>query len=164
MIGGKEYRIKDIVDFPPKVKITKGEEVSFVEMDNLTPHVRFVQHQKLKRFESGGGAKFQDKDVLFARITPCLQNRKISQANIGEGKVGFGSTEFFVFRAKEKLLDQTYLYYLSTTYQFVESAINSMVGASGRQRADKGYVENIRLKIPPSQNPTTHSRHPLCLR
>ncbi|PPK77808.1 type I restriction enzyme S subunit [Methylobacter tundripaludum] len=97
---------------------------------------------------AAGGAKFADGDILFARITPCLQNGKISQAVLVTGSLGFGSTEFFVFRGKDNQVDQSFLYYLSLTPAITEPAKNSMVGASGRQRAAISSISELVITLP----------------
>jgi type I restriction enzyme S subunit len=148
----KKVKFKDVVYFNPSVKLDKGEEFCFVPMEDVESLKSIFYTEKVKKFEGGSSSKFMNDDILFARITPCLQNRKITQIKIGKGLKGFGSTEFFVFRAKEKFLDQTFLNYYIRTNSFVESAINSMVGASGRQRADKGYISNLEILIPEIEN------------
>jgi len=142
------FKFKDIVQFSPPIKLDNDTEYPFIEMENITPGKRYVTSTEFKKYSSSGSAKFKNNDVIFARITPCLENRKIAQVDLADSKYGFGSTEFFVFRAKPTMLDQSYLYYYSTSYYFVESAINSMVGASGRQRADKKYIENLDVYLP----------------
>lgn len=148
MSGWKEYSFGDLVDFPPKIQLKKGEEYPFIDMDIVKPENRYVTNLQSKKYDSSGSAKFADKDVLLARITPCLENGKISQVKISEGTKGFGSTEFFVFRAKVKLLDQNFLFYLSKSDLIWKNAVNSMVGASGRQRADASFLKRVTLIIP----------------
>ncbi len=143
-----KVKFKDVVQFNPTVKLSKGDEFCFVPMEDVESLKSIFYTDKVKKYDGGSSSKFMDNDILFARITPCLQNRKITQIKIGKGDKGFGSTEFFVFRAKEKFLNQTFLNYYIRTNSFVESAINSMVGASGRQRADKGYISNLEILIP----------------
>jgi len=67
---------------------------------------------------------------------------------LGKNNSGFGSTEFFVFRGKKEKLNQSFLYYLAKSDLIWKSAVNSMVGASGRQRADSGFLGNLRFRIP----------------
>lgn len=148
MIGWKEYSFGDLVDFPPKIQLKKGEEYPFIDMDTVKPENRYVTNLQSKKYDSSGSAKFADKDVLLARITPCLQNGKIAQVKISESTKGFGSTEFFVFRAKVDLLDQNFLFYLSKSDLIWKNAVNSMVGASGRQRADASYLKRVKFNIP----------------
>ncbi|MDD5671432.1 MAG: restriction endonuclease subunit S, partial [Candidatus Omnitrophica bacterium] len=148
MNNWQEYRFGDLVNFPPRVSLKRGDEYPFIDMEAVNPCDRFVESFQRKRYESSGCSKFANGDVLLARITPCLENGKIAQAKIGNGQVGFGSTEFFVFRSKEDLLDQNFLFYLSKCDLIWKSAVNSMVGASGRQRADAAFLKRVRVKIP----------------
>jgi len=146
--GWKEYRFDEIAIFPPKVKMQKGEFYPFIPMENLDGGYKYVRPKEEKQFK-GGGAKFEEGDTLFARITPCLQNGKIAQAKGLGGKPAFGSTEYFVFRGIEGVSDSDFIYYLSKTLRFRGSAENSMVGASGRQRADTNFVRNLKVTVPP---------------
>jgi type I restriction enzyme S subunit len=82
----------------------------------------------------------------MARITPCLENGKMAQARI-VGK-GIGSTELFVFRGKEGVTDNEYVYYLLKQQYIRDLAANSMTGASGRQRADLKFIKKIKLELP----------------
>lgn len=144
----KEYKFEEVAQFPPKVTLEKGKEYSFIPMEDLDGGYKYVTPSKIKTWTGSGGAKFENGDTLFARITPCLQNGKIAQAKgLKEGK-GFGSTEYFIFRGKEGISDSDFIYYFSQTEEFRKYAIGSMVGASGRQRADAKFVSNYLLTIP----------------
>ena len=86
----------------------------------------------------------------MARITPCLENGKTAQVSIlNDGEVGFGSTEYIVFRAKEGIADKDYLFYLVCSPEVREPAIKSMVGSSGRQRVQTDVVKNLVIEVPP---------------
>jgi type I restriction enzyme S subunit len=141
----------DLVEFPPKVSLEKDELYDNIPMDVVDGGIKYVQEIN-QRVYTGGGAKFGNGDTIFARITPCLENGKIAKVKGLEKGVGFGSTEFFVFRAKENISDPDFIYYLAKTDLVRQPAIKSMVGASGRQRADKGVVEQI--KVPNIPLPT----------
>ena len=143
------YEIKrfgDVVVINPPVKLSKGVLYDFVSMEALNTGFKYV-YPNQKR-EVGGGAKFREKDTLFARITPCLEHGKICQVKDLKGGIGFGSTEFFVFSGKEGLTDNDFVYYLCLTEIVRKTAIASMVGASGRQRAQLDVIENLELPIP----------------
>lgn len=142
----ENIKLDDIIDFNPKVKLEKNEEYTFVPMEKLTPGAKFVIDEGKKEWQGQSSAKFENNDILFARIYPCLDNRKIAVAKT-KGK-GFGSTEFFVLRAKEGVADQNFVYYLSTSNFFVKTATNSYVGASGRQRADLKFIRNSEFSLP----------------
>lgn len=141
----------EFVEFPPKISLEKDEFYDNIPMDVVDGSIKYVQEIN-QRVYTGSGAKFCNGDTIFARITPCLENGKIAKVKGLEKEVGFGSTEFFVFRAKENISDPDFIYYLAKTDLVRQPAIKSMVGASGRQRADKGVVEQI--KVPNIPLPT----------
>ena len=86
----------------------------------------------------------------MARITPCLENGKTAYVSIlDEDEVGFGSTEYIVFRNIEGVTDSKYIYYFVTNPWFRNIAIKSMVGSSGRQRVQLAVLENLVVNLPP---------------
>jgi len=145
-----EGKLRDLVEVNPTVKLIKGERYPFVSMDVIQPFYKPVEAKEEREFRSGG-AKFENGDILFARITPCLENGKIAQVkNLKNGK-GFGSTEFIVLRGKEGVTDTDFVYYLATNKAFRENAERLMVGTSGRQRVDKQQFEDQIISIPDLQ-------------
>ena len=85
----------------------------------------------------------------MARITPCLENGKTAKINIlGDNEVGFGSTEYIVFRAIEGLSNEDYVYYLVCSPIVRDPAIKSMVGSSGRQRVQTDVLKNLEICVP----------------
>lgn len=146
--GWKVVKFGEVVEFPPKIKMVKGNKYPFIPMELIDGGYKYVKPIEEKEL-AGGGAKFEEGDTLFARITPCLQNGKIAQAKNLNNKPGFGSTEYFIFRGIPNVTDNDYVYYLSQMQEFRDNAINSMVGASGRQRADSGHVKSFEFNLPP---------------
>ncbi len=116
-------------------------------MDVLQPFCRDVRSYELTTFH--GGTKFRNGDTIMARITPCLENGKVAKINILDtDEIGFGSTEFIVFRAIEGVTDEDFIYYLVRSSAIRELAIKSMVGSSGRQRVQTDVLQNLELDIP----------------
>ena len=143
-----EYRLGDIVEINPTESIKKGSIAKKIGMDVLQPYCRAIPSYSLEPFS--GGAKFRNGDTIMARITPCLENGKTAMVNIlNEGEIGFGSTEYIVFRAKEKITDPYFVYYLVTSDTVRNPAIKSMVGSSGRQRVQTDVVANLSINLPP---------------
>lgn len=142
----KTYKISDFIEINPKVSLKKGIEYSFVEMKDLDANNKYALPSVRK--ELNGGARFQNQDTLFARITPCLENGKICQVKKLENNLGFGSTEFLVFRGKPGLSDSDFIYYLSRTPFFRKFSESKMIGTSGRQRVAKDAFENLELELP----------------
>lgn len=146
---GKWYirRLEDIIDVNPPVKLSKEKAYAFIDIDKVSPESRTVNNAEMKIYTGQSCSKFCSGDTVFSRITPCLENRKIAKVRI-TGDAGFGSTEFFVFRAKKGLAEENFVYYLTSSDAVVLPAINSMTGASGRQRADRRFVQRLKLKLP----------------
>ena len=141
-------KLSDIVDFNPRETIKKGTIAKKIPMDVLRPFYRDIPYYVEACFSSG--MKFRNGDTIMARITPCLENGKTAQVSIlNDGEVGFGSTEYIVFRAKEGIADKDYLYYLVCSPEVRELAIKSMVGSSGRQRVQTDVVKNLEIDVPP---------------
>ena len=134
----------DFVTINPKISFIKGKRYSFVEMGNVSTDSRIPIEVEIKPFNSG--VKFQKGDTVIARITPCLQNgKKFYCKNIDEG---FGSTEYLVFRPKNNSIDNLYLYYFMTTTFIKQVMINSMTGATGRQRVNNDVFNDLEVSFP----------------
>ena len=117
-------------------------------MDKLVPHTRDIYDWTYEPYS--GGAKFQNGDTLMARITPCLENGKQAYVSmLNNGETAFGSTEYIVICGREALCDNRFAYYLSLCPTFRNAAIKSMVGTSGRQRAQVDVLENMTMRLPP---------------
>ena len=137
----------ELIEINPHVKIKKSKEYPFVEMAIVEPGRRYVRTDQSRIFQ-GGGAKFLSGDTLFARITPCLENGKIAQYQAIVGQAGFGSTEFFVLRARPGVSDSGFIYYLAKSDLIRKPAEKSMSGASGRQRADLKSIVDLEVPSP----------------
>lgn len=143
----KIYKLKACVEVNPKEKLSKGRVSKKIGMDRLEPFCRDVAGYEMAKFS--GGSKFRNGDTIMARITPCLENGKIAMVNIlDSGEVGFGSTEYIVFRAKSNVTDPDYVYYLICSPYVRDIAIKSMVGSSGRQRVQTDIIRNLELPFP----------------
>lgn len=139
-------RLKDFVEINPAVRLAKNIDYPFIPMDAITPGRRYVEAPGLRT--AGGGAKFCGGDTLFARITPCLENGKIAQFKATPTQAAFGSTEYWVFRARKDISDPAYVFYLAQSEIIRGPAEKSMAGASGRQRADIASVEDLQVPAP----------------
>lgn len=153
MVEWKKYKVSDFIEINPTIKLVKGNPYSFVEMKDLSEGQKYVKPSQSKELK--GGARFQNNDTLFARITPCLENGKICQVKNLKNDLGFGSTEFLVFRGKKDISDTDFVYYLSRSEIFRNFAEQNMVGTSGRQRVSKEVFSNLELSLPPLPTQTT---------
>ncbi len=143
----KEYIFSDFVNINPPVKLKKGRKYSFVEMKDLNEKSKYCFASIEREYSSG--SKFQDGDTLFARITPCLENGKICQVKGLKNGIGFGSTEFYVFRGKDNISDSDFVFYLSRWDEVREFAEMNFDGTSGRQRVPKSAFDKLKIFLPP---------------
>ncbi len=140
---------KDIFQFNPTLSIKKGNVSSYIDMNSL-PVNGFMTKQVRKK-EFAGGMKFQNNDVVIARITPCLENGKTGLISLLEDEeVGFGSTEFIVIRGVDSTL-KSFACCLSRSEKFRKHAISKMTGTSGRKRVKAEALENYKIPIPPKE-------------
>lgn len=138
---------------PPKSEARKtlrdNEHVSFLPMEDLgifTKQARSTKERSLKEV-AGSYTYFTDGDVLMAKITPCFENGKIGIAGDLINGIGFGSSEYFVFRSNGDV-HPDYLYYFLTTEDFRSKAQKVMSGAVGHKRVPKDFVENYQIPVP----------------
>lgn len=142
-----EKLLSEILEINPKTELKKGTKAKKIGMEYLTEFNKKIQGYEVTEFKSG--SKFKNGDTLLARITPCLENGKTAFVDIlDEEEVAFGSTEFFVIRAIEGKGDPQFIYYLAISNQLRNVAIQSMTGTSGRQRAQKEAILNLRILLP----------------
>lgn len=145
----EEKRLGDIISVNPKVKLIKGDLYPFIDIDKVSKNNKFVSNIEVKTYDGQSSSKFKNGDTVFSRITPCLQNRKIAKVKLCDGDIAFGSTEFYVFRGIKDITDNDFVHYLVSSDLVVLPAIKSMSGASGRQRADRRFIENLKIELPP---------------
>ena len=140
-------RISEIILVNPKEILPKGKIAKKIPMDILCPFCRDVPKYELAEYS--GGAKFRNGDTIMARITPCLENGKTAKVSLlDDDEVGFGSTEYIVFRAMQGITDENFVYYLVCSPLIRNPAIKSMVGSSGRQRVQTNVLQNLEIALP----------------
>jgi type I restriction enzyme S subunit len=146
--GWKKAATPEIIDINPSERIQKGTEVWYVPMSSLSSTDMTVERSGFERRVEYTTVKFRNGDVLFARITPCLENGKTGFVNfLDENEPACGSTEFIVLRGLK--VSPYFTYCLARSYDFRENAIKSMVGSSGRQRVQTNCFNDFILPLPP---------------
>lgn len=140
----------DLIDFNPKVSLSKERKKQSVPMSALSTSSMTLDMAEVYTTESNVGSKFQNGDTLLARITPCLENGKTAfVAGIESQEGAVGSTEFIVMRSRR--LNPYMVYLLARTDDFRNSAINSMTGSDGRQRAQVDKLQALPHLEPPRE-------------
>jgi type I restriction enzyme S subunit len=119
-------------------------------MNDLGIRVKRIKATEDRPIESVSGSYtyFADGDVLLAKITPCFENGKLGIASGLTNGIGFGSSEFIVFRPKDSL-DAEYLFYFLSQDSFRDAGASVMSGAVGHKRVPKEFIENLPIPLPP---------------
>ena len=150
-VVANQSQITEVVDFNPPRQIRRGAIAPFVDMAALPENQRDISYVAEREF-TGGGARFQNGDTLFARITPCLENGKTAKVSaLPDGAIAHGSTEFIVMAAKSPEYDEDYVYYLARHPEFRAFAEARMEGTSGRQRVSWQALSDFMFTFPPPE-------------
>lgn len=131
-------------------RLVSSTEVSFVPMSAVTERGE-IDATAIKEYDEvkTGFTYFAENDVLFAKITPCMENGKGAVAKGLRNGIGFGSTEFHVLRPIVGKTDPYWIYTLTAFSQFRMDASNNMTGSAGQRRVPASFLENYRVSLPP---------------
>ena len=140
---------------PEKMKTTGLQDdldVSFIPMAAVSETSGTIVAPEIQKFGKvkKGYTNFIEGDVLFAKITPCMENGKVTIAENLINGFGYGTTEFFVLRPGDKL-NNRYLYHLLRSIWFRNEAKAVMAGAVGQQRVPKAFIEEYEFFFPSIQ-------------
>ena len=144
--GWEVKPFSEIVEINPPRTLKRGTIAPYVDMASLpTSGSQLEVPPAFREYKSG--SRFQNGDVLFARITPCLENGKTALVDfLEEGDIAAGSTEFFVFGPD--LAGSYFAYCVSRWSAFRDHAIAAMTGTSGRQRVQKSAFDHFEIAVP----------------
>lgn len=142
----------DVSSVNPKIDICHLDDdnlVSFIPMEAVDERSnRATPTERPLGQVRKGYTVFADDDLLWAKITPCMQNGKSTVVRGLTNGIGFGSTEFHVVRAKERALNG-YLGALLSLPKLLYAAQGAFTGSSGHQRVPASFLENLEIPIPP---------------
>ena len=129
---------------------TADTPISFVPMEVIDETFSEITTMGETTIEQASGfTKFREGDLLWAKITPCMQNGKSAIAKNLTNGLGCGSTEFFVMRSKDKQLAIEYLHVILHMKCVRETAMLYFGGSAGQQRVSSAFLENFNLPLPP---------------
>ncbi len=142
----------------------KGESIetpiSFVPMEVVDERFSEITTMEETTIEkSSGFTKFREGDLLWAKITPCMQNGKSAVAKNLTNGLGCGSTEFFVLRPKDERLAIEYLHVILHMKCVRETAMLYFGGSAGQQRVSSSFFENFNLPLPPKEKQVEIAQH-----
>ncbi len=143
-------KLKEICEINPKTReIDDDTEVSFVPMPSVTEDGK-IDTSDIRSYQDvkKGYTVFQEGDVLFAKITPCMENGKGAIAYGLMNGIGCGSSEFHVLRPNKGVVTAEWIYYLTAWEWFRNEAEKHMTGSAGQKRVPKAYLENYVVNVP----------------
>ncbi len=119
-------------------------------MPSVCEHNGIILPHSTKKLEEvwKGYTHFQNDDVIFAKITPCMENGKIALASNLHNDIACGSTEFHVLRSLGAVLP-LYVWYFLRQRSFLRDAEQRMTGAVGQRRVPVNFLKETNLAIPP---------------
>jgi type I restriction enzyme S subunit len=134
---------------PDRAALPDDLEVSFVPMAAVAAASGRIDATAIRRFGEvkKGYTVFREGDVLFAKITPCMENGKMAVARGLHNGVGCGSTEFHVLRPRPGV-DPYYVYHFVSSARFRAEAAHHMTGAVGQKRVPAAFLEQCQIPLP----------------
>jgi type I restriction enzyme, S subunit len=126
-------------------------ECSFIPMNIVNSELGVVDECEIKPLGEvrKGYTNFIEGDVIFAKITPCMENRKSAIVPKLKNDLGYGSTEFHVFRTDSRYVYNKFIFYFVRNHEFISDATYAMTGAVGQQRVSKSFIEEYKIPLPP---------------
>lgn len=156
----KEWKLtpmKDVAEINPKLpnkdKLSNMLEVQFLPMklvEEVNNKIHLIETRKLEEVLKGSYTPFINGDVIFAKVTPCMENGKIALVENLMNGIGFGSSEFHVIRVGNQIIGK-YIFNFLVQDRFRNEAANEMTGAVGLRRVPKQFLENYLIPFPSLQ-------------
>lgn len=146
----KQQTLSKVAQINPTIRknILDEEDVSFIPMECVSNLDGEVKEKRTCKASAKGFTKFEDGDIIWAKITPCMQNGKSAIVRGLINGIGYGSTEFYVIRVNETVVLPEYVYYLLRMYRVRETAVNHFSGSAGQQRVRKSFLEELSIPVP----------------
>lgn len=139
---------------------TADTPISFVPMEVIDETFSEITTMGETTIEQASGfTKFREGDLLWAKITPCMQNGKSAIAKNLTNGLGCGSTEFFILRPKDERLAIEYLHVILHMKCIRETAMLYFGGSAGQQRVPASFLENFNLPLPPKEKQVEIANH-----
>lgn len=139
---------------------TADTPISFVPMEVIDETFSEITTMGETTIEQASGfTKFREGDLLWAKITPCMQNGKSAIARNLTNGLGCGSTEFFILRSKDERLAIEYLHVIFHMKCVRETAMLYFGGSAGQQRVPASFLENFNIPLPPKEKQVEIANH-----
>lgn len=147
----EKKKIQDICIVNPHldVKLSGDMKVSFLPMTAVSTDGRIDLTKTLESEKIKNYSVFENGDVLFAKITPCMENGKGAIADNLLNGYGAGSTEFIVLRPKTDIISSKWLFLYLSQQSFRQECKQHMTGSAGQKRVQPKYLASCTVPVPP---------------
>lgn len=131
-------------------QLKEDDKISFIPMQSISEEFAcWIGNDQCSVSNSKGYTKFQEGDLLWAKITPCMQNGKSAIVHNLINGFGCGSTEFYVLRIINEKVDLRYIHCLLRLESLLDDATKHFTGSAGQQRVPLSYLKSLLVPIPP---------------
>lgn len=145
--------LKDLYLINPKTifSVSPETKISFIPMASISEFDgKIIDNQERPAMESTGYTKIQEGDLLWAKITPCMENGKSAIASFLKNGIAFGSTEFHILRKKQgNQINTKFVHCLLRLPRVLEVATHFFTGSSGQQRVPASFLKELIIPLPP---------------
>ena len=144
-------RFSDVIDIDPTERSHESREhCPFVPMENVSAAYGLIEQvETITGEQTDGYSVFRNGDVIWAKITPCMENGKSAVVETGDVGLLYGSTEFMVFRPRSNEIISRYLHSLLRLKWLRDVAAHHFSGSAGHQRVTTGFFKNLMIPVPP---------------
>ena len=147
------FKLADLAFINPTTtfsNIQQQEDITFIPMEAINQNLGIIDVEYTKKIEETKGyTKFKENDLIWAKITPCMQNGKSAIVRNTINGYACGSTEFFIIRCKTNTILIEYIHFILRDKRILKTAMNFFGGSSGQQRVSKDFLLNLLIPLPP---------------
>lgn len=145
-------KLSSLVEVDPTISFNcfdNNMPISFIPMECIDEQFGEIsEYRETTISKTKGYTKFEENDLLWAKITPCMQNGKSAIARNLKNGIGCGSTEYYVMRPKGTNVTIDYIYLFLRHHEILKAAQNSFGGSAGQQRVSSQYLKSIMIPLP----------------
>ena len=147
------FKLTDLAFINPTTtfsNIQQQEDITFIPMEAINQNLGIIDVEYTKKIEETKGyTKFKENDLIWAKITPCMQNGKSAIVRNTINGYACGSTEFFIIRCKTNTILIEYIHFILRDKRILKTAMNFFGGSAGQQRVSKDFLLNLLIPLPP---------------
>lgn len=142
-------RLGSLYEVNPKNKADDELDAAFIPMEKISAGMLSEYSYETQKWckAKKGHTQFADGDVVFAKISPCFENRKSMMLNNLPNSIGGGTTELIILRNAS--INQKYTFWLVSDERFIRGGVQTYSGTVGQQRINMDYVRSYPIPLPP---------------